>query len=88
MAKYAEILIGKFDILATFTYAKALLDGTDVSEAKERGIVAAIMGAKARSGAGVDQKAEKTADEFDHQVAAKMGDMQEVMQLQLRTPTR
>jgi hypothetical protein len=46
------------------------------------------MGAKARSGAGVDQKAEKTADEFDHQVAAKMGDMHEVMQLQLRTPTR
>ena len=29
MAKHAEILIGKFDILATYTYAKALLDGTD-----------------------------------------------------------
>jgi hypothetical protein len=84
MAKHAEILIGKFDILATFTYAKALLDGTDDLEAKERGIVAAIMGAKAKSGVGVDHKAEKTAaekkkkssitaEEFDHQVAAKMG---------------
>jgi hypothetical protein len=84
MAKHAEILIGKFDILATFSYAKALLDGTDDSEAKERGIVAAIMGAKAKSGLGVDHKAEKTAaekkkksgitaEEFDHQVAAKMG---------------
>jgi hypothetical protein len=84
MAKHAEIMIGKFDILATFTYAKALLDGTDDSEARERGIVAAIMGAKARAGAGVDHKAEKTAaekkkkssitaEEFDHQVTAKMG---------------
>jgi hypothetical protein len=84
MAKHTEILIGKFDILATFTYAKALLDGTDNSETKERGIVAAIMGAKAKSGVGVDHKAEKTAaekkkksditaEDFDHQVAAKMG---------------
>ena len=42
--------IGKFDILATYTYAKALLDGLDDDEAKERGMVAAIMGAKARLG--------------------------------------
>jgi hypothetical protein len=84
MAKHAEILIGKFDILATYTYAKALLNGTDDSEAKERGIVAAIIGAKAKSGVGVDHKAEKTAAEkkkkssitaaeFAHQVAAKTG---------------
>ena len=39
MAKHAEILIGKFDILATFTYAKALLDGAEDSEARERGSV-------------------------------------------------
>jgi hypothetical protein len=38
MAKHAEIMIGKIDILATYTYAKALLDGTNDSEAKERGI--------------------------------------------------
>jgi hypothetical protein len=84
MAKRAEILIGKFDILATYTYAKALLDGAEDVEAKERGIVAAIMGAKAKSGAGVDHAAEKsaaekkkkssiTAEEFDHQVTAKIG---------------
>jgi hypothetical protein len=39
MAKHAEILIGKFDILATFAYVKALLDGTDSSETKKRGSV-------------------------------------------------
>jgi hypothetical protein len=38
MAKRAEVLIGKFDILATYTYAKALLDGAEDVEAKERGI--------------------------------------------------
>jgi hypothetical protein len=46
-----EIKIGKFDILATYSFAKALLDGTSVDEAKQRGIVAAIMGAaKAKLG--------------------------------------
>ena len=35
MAKRAEIRI---DILATYTYAKALADGTADSESKERGI--------------------------------------------------
>jgi hypothetical protein len=84
MANSGEVLIGKFDILATYTYAKALLDGAGDGEAKERGIVAAIMGAKAKSGHAVDHKAEKTAAEkkkkttitaeaFDHQVSAKMG---------------
>ena len=81
--------IGKFEILATYTYAKALLDGLDEDEAKERGMVAAIMGAKARLGhtGGThedDFKADKeaaekkkkttiTAESFDHQVADKMG---------------
>ena len=45
-----DVSIGKFDILATYTYAKALLDGLDDDEAKQRGMVAAIMGAKARIG--------------------------------------
>jgi len=79
------VSIGKFDILATYTYAKALLDGLNESEAKERGMVAAIMGAKARSGrTGGSRQADKqaaekkkkstiTAKSFDRQVADKMG---------------
>ena len=43
-----EVSIGKFDILATYTYAHALLSGMDDDEAKQRGMVAAIMGAQAR----------------------------------------
>ncbi len=83
-----DVSIGKFDILATYTYAKALLDGLDDEEAKERGMVAAVMGAKAKLGHGGgtqdDHKARKdaaekkkkttiTAESFDHQVADKMG---------------
>ena len=83
------VSIGKFDILATYTYAKALLDGLDEDEAKQRGMVAAVMGAKARMGhAGGghqdDYKADKqaaekkkkttiTAESFDRQVADKLG---------------
>ena len=83
------VSIGKFDILATYTYAKALLDGLSEGEAKERGMVAAVMGAKAKGGHGGgtqdDHKADKdaaekkkkttiTAESFDHQVADKMGE--------------
>ena len=83
-----DVSIGKFDILATYTYAKALLDGLGDDEAKERGMVAAVMGAKAKSGHGGgaqdDHKARKdaaekkkkttiTAESFDRQVADKMG---------------
>ena len=49
-----EVSIGKFDILATYAYARALLDGSPVGEAKERGMVAAVMGAKARLGHSCD----------------------------------
>ncbi|MDR3632990.1 MAG: hypothetical protein P4L84_04085 [Isosphaeraceae bacterium] len=84
-----EVSIRKFDILATYVYAKALLDGLDDDQARQRGMVAAIMGAKARLGGGTHheqdfeadkQAAEKkkkftiTAEAFDHQVADKMGD--------------
>ncbi len=85
-----DVAIGKFDILATYTYAKALHDGLDDDEAKQRGMVAAVMGAKARMGhAGGGhqddyqadkQAAEKkkkttiTAESFDNQVADKLGD--------------
>ena len=81
--------IGKFDILATYTFAHALISGLDDDEAKQRGMVAAIMGAQARLGVRRDhyeefqvqkEAAEKkkkttiTAESFDNQVARKMGD--------------
>ncbi len=82
-----EVLIGKFDILATYTYAKGLLDGLTEDEAKQRGMVAAIMGAHARLGLhrehqefqSLKEAAEKkkkttiTAASFDKQVAHKLG---------------
>ena len=84
-----DVSIGKFDILATYTYARALLDGLDEDEAKQRGMVAAVMGAKARLGhtdgshdeaykadkdaAERKKKTTITAESFDHQVADKMG---------------
>ena len=81
--------IGKFDILARYTYAQALLDGMPDDEAKQRGMVAAIMGAQARLGIRKEhheefqaqkEAAEKkkkttiTAESFDKQVADKMGE--------------
>ena len=75
--------IGKFDILATYTYAHALLNGLNDDEAKQRGMVAAIMGAQARLGVPKEhhdefqahkEAAEKkkkttiTAESFDKQV--------------------
>ena len=45
-----DVSIGKYDILATYTYARALLDGPDDDEVKLGGMVAAIMGAHARLG--------------------------------------
>jgi len=44
MATATDVRIGTFDILATYTYARALLDGTADDEAKERGMIATIMG--------------------------------------------
>jgi hypothetical protein len=90
MAKKPEsgVSIGKFDILATYTYASALLEGLDDDAAKQRGMVAAIMGAQARRGvrkehheefqqlkdaAEKKKKTTITAASFDHQVAEKMG---------------
>jgi hypothetical protein len=82
-----EVSIGKFDILATYTCAQALLHGLDADEAKQRGMVAAIMGAQARLGVRKEhhdefqaqkEAAEKkknttiTAESFDKQVAHKM----------------
>jgi len=83
-----DVSIGKFDILATYAYAQALLDGMDDDEAKQQGMVAAIMGAQTRLGIRKEhheefqaqkEAAEKkkkttiTAESFDKQVAHKMG---------------
>jgi hypothetical protein len=83
-----EVSIGKFDVLATYTFARALADGYSEGDAKQRGMVAAIMGAQARLGIRKDhheeftslkEAAEKkkkttiTAESFDRQVASKMG---------------
>ena len=83
-----DVLIGKFEILATYTYAKALRDGLSEPEAKQRGIVAAVMGARARGvsrggpRAPADSRTSKqgaatkkqtlTAATFDQQVASKL----------------
>src|ERR1700722_13891881 len=84
-----HVSIGKFDILATYTLAKELLDGVAEDEAKERGMVAAVMGAQARlrtrrkhqedhglrkEAAEKKRKSTITAASFDHQVADKMGE--------------
>ncbi len=83
-----DVSIGKFDILATYAYAHALLSGMDDDQAKQRGLVAAIMGAQARLGirkehheefqaqkevAEKKKKTTITAESFDKQVADKMG---------------
>ena len=83
-----DVSIGKFDILATYVYAQDLLNGLSDDEAKQRGMVAAIMGAQARLGIRKEhheefqaqkEAAEKkkkttiTAESFDKQVAHKMG---------------
>ena len=84
----SEVSIGKFDILSTYAYVQTLLSGMDDDEAKQRGMVAAIMGAQARLGIRKEhhdefqaqkEAAEKkkkttiTAESFDKQVASKMG---------------
>jgi hypothetical protein len=84
--KSTKVFIGKFDIRATYTFAKALRDGMPKTEAKRRGMVAAIMGAHARLGIPHDHKefeslkeaAEKrnkttiTSDLFDRQIRLKL----------------
>ncbi len=84
-----NVSIGKFDILATYACVQALLDGMTDDEAKQRGMVAAIMGAQSRLGIRKEhheefqaqkEAAEKkkkttiTAELFDKQVAHKMGE--------------
>src|SRR5690242_8741667 len=81
--------IGKFDILATYTYAQALRGGLDDDEAKKQGMVTAIMGAQTRLGIRKDhheefpaqkdaaenkRKTTITAESFERQVADKMGE--------------
>ena len=83
-----RVSIGKFEILATYTYARALLDGLPENAAKERGLLAAVMGAQARTGTrrrrdqehpdrtpAAKSKSESTitAAAFDRQVRDKLG---------------
>lgn len=41
---------GKFEILATYSYAKALLQGMEEEEAKRYGFAIAVLGAQAKRG--------------------------------------
>jgi hypothetical protein len=54
----SDVSIGKFDILATYVYAQSLFQGMTDDEAKQRGMVAAIMGAQARLGIRKEQREE------------------------------
>lgn len=63
------VAIGKFDILATYAYARARLDGADDDHARERGMVAAVMGARSRLGG---RHGRGQADDFAaHKAAAE-----------------
>ncbi len=88
-SKPDEVRIGKFDLLATYMYARARLDGLPEVECKERGLVAALMGARPRLGSASGdyedhqlrkeaaerkKKTRITAGAFDRQVAHKFGE--------------
>ncbi len=82
IAPRPDVRFGKFEILATYTYAKALRSGLPEPEAKTRGIVAAVMASRARGmrrgGPRADADPKKprkptlTAATFDAQIAARM----------------
>jgi hypothetical protein len=79
------IKIDKFQILASYTYTRALRDGMPDREAKERGIVAAVMGARNRgvgrgsrgqagsSSASPARKKTLTAELYDREISSKLG---------------
>jgi hypothetical protein len=82
----SDVSIGKFDVLAAYAYAEALRHGLSDDDAKQRGIVAAMMGAHARlsiphhgefradkDAAERKKKTPITAASFDHQVRDKPG---------------
>ena len=90
-----DVSIGKFDILATYTYARALLDGAGRRRGQGAGHGGGGHGGEGH-GSGTraaptdDHKARKdaaerkkkttiTAESFDHQVADKMGGFFEKM---------
>jgi hypothetical protein len=58
-----DMIIGKFDILAIYAYTKALLGEPDDDKAKQRGMVAPILGAQSRLGIG-----KKHHDEFQARI--------------------
>jgi hypothetical protein len=70
MAKASQdaVRIGKFDILATYEYARALSHGHTEDEAKQRGMVAAVMGAQGRLG----HRHGQVQDDDDHEDFANL----------------
>ena len=72
----SDVSIGKFDILAAYAYVQALLHGADDDEAKQRGMVAAIMGAQARLGVRKEHReefqAQKEAAEMKKPLAVNL----------------
>lgn len=88
-----SVKIGKFDIFATYTYAKGKAQGMASDEAKVYGYSIAVLGAQAKMGnrkaarsgdplATLKEAAEKkkkgkvsiTADQYDKQIVAKLGE--------------
>ena len=80
--------VGKFDVLATYSFVKARVSGSSVSQAKEYGYMIAVMGARGKGAmykpssvnlaASPAKKVEKkksvfSAADFDGKVVAKMG---------------
>ena len=86
--KAADVSIGKFDILATYTYAKALLDGAGRRRGQGAGHGRGDHGGQGQArphgrqptiqadkpAAEKKKKTTITAESFDHQVADKMGE--------------
>lgn len=83
------VMIGKFDILATFSFVKARVSGSSVSQAKQYGYMIAVMGARGKGAmykpssvnlaASPMKKVQKktsvfSAADFDSKVAGHMGD--------------
>ena len=52
---YSNIKVGKFQILATYSFAKAKLQGMNEEHAKQYGYMIAVMGAKGGAGSGYNK---------------------------------
>lgn len=82
--------IGKFDLLATHSYVRAKLSGSNDAQAKEYGYMIAVMGARGRGGHGASKSSGASAtisatkkvkptsafsaNDYDGKIVSKMGD--------------